>query len=146
MFTLDANIFVRTVHPSQPEYASCQGLLDELDARELPVIVPLIILPEVAGAVRRETGDVMRARLFSAALATNPHIQFIPIDGTLAREAQEIAADEAVRGMDALYVAVARRYSCTLVTLDDEPRKRAARIVPTMTPADALAALTVTPR
>lgn len=96
MYTLDANIFVRTIHPNQLEYANCQRLLDEFDARSTPIVVPLILLAEVAGAVRRETGDAMRARLFSDALATTPQIQWIPVDSQLAHRAMEIAADYAV--------------------------------------------------
>ncbi len=40
--------------------------------------------------------------------------------------------------MDAIYVAVAQRYGCTLVTLDGEARTRAARLVPALTPTEAL--------
>jgi predicted nucleic acid-binding protein len=56
------------------------------------------------------------------------HIQFVPIDATVTQDAAEIAADRALRGADAVYVAVARRYGCALVTLDREQRERAAPI------------------
>lgn len=46
--------------------------------------------------------------------------------------------DRALRGADAVYVAVARRAGCTLVTLDREQRERAAPVVRTLTPAEAL--------
>jgi predicted nucleic acid-binding protein len=59
----------------------------------------------------------------------------------LAQLSAEIAADYALRGADAVYVAVARRYNCTLVSLDREQRERAAALVQTRTPADALAEL-----
>ena len=69
------------------------------------------------------------------------HVQFIPLDDALIDTAAEIAADYALRGADATYVAVARRHSCTLVSLDREQRERAAAIVTTRTPAEALADL-----
>jgi hypothetical protein len=47
--------------------------------------------------------------------------------------------------MDAIYVAVARRYSCALVTLDDDPHRRAGAVVTVLTPADALAQISATP-
>jgi hypothetical protein len=46
-----------------------------------------------------------------------------------AQEAAELAADYALRGADAVYVAVARRHNYTLVSLDREQRERAAAIV-----------------
>jgi predicted nucleic acid-binding protein len=65
--------------------------------------------------------------------------QLIPLDDALIDMAAEIAADYALRGTDATYMAVARRHNCTLVSLDREQRERAAAIVITRTPAEALA-------
>jgi predicted nucleic acid-binding protein len=36
--------------------------------------------------------------------------------------APALATDLVLHGMDAIYVAMARRHGCSLVTLDDEPR------------------------
>ncbi|MFV9503782.1 MAG: PIN domain-containing protein [Oscillochloridaceae bacterium umkhey_bin13] len=69
-------------------------------------------------------------------------MEFVDLDRTLGHEAAEIAADRALKGSDAVYTAVARRYGSTLVTLDQEQAARAALIVPVMTPQEALAALT----
>lgn len=68
-------------------------------------------------------------------------IRLIPLDDTLAQEAAELAADRALRGADAVYVAVARRHGCALVSLDREQRERAAAVVRALTPAEALAEL-----
>ncbi|RRR72295.1 MAG: hypothetical protein EI684_10245 [Candidatus Viridilinea halotolerans] len=57
----------------------------------------------------------------------------------MAQEAAYLAADRAIRGADAVYVAVAQRYRCALVSLDREQRERAALLVPTLTPTEALA-------
>jgi predicted nucleic acid-binding protein len=69
------------------------------------------------------------------------HVQLIPLDDALIDTAAELAADYALRGADAVYVAVARRHNCTLVSLDREQCERAAAIVATRTPAQALADL-----
>lgn len=108
MYTLDANIFTRTLHSNQPEYALCDELT-RLSTEAISIITPLIVLAEVAAAVRRETGDAMRARLFVDVVRGLPTIQLIPLDAVLADEAADLAGDEALRGMDAIYVAVARR-------------------------------------
>jgi len=139
VFSIDANIFVRAIDNRDPEHPACHALLEALHARRIPVICPIILLPEVAGAVRRTWQDAMRGRLAAQLVGELPHLTLIGVDAILAREAADLAADHALRGMDALYVAVARRYSCAPVTLDDEPRRRAGSVVTALTPAEALA-------
>ena len=70
-----------------------------------------------------------------------PHVQLVTLDDALIDEAAEIAADRALKGADAVYVAVARRHRAILVTLDHEQRERAAALVAVMTPTAALSAL-----
>jgi predicted nucleic acid-binding protein len=43
-------------------------------------------------------------------------------------------------------VAVARRYGCMLVTLDDDPHRRVGAVVTVLTPADALTRIPGPPR
>jgi predicted nucleic acid-binding protein len=145
VFTVDANIFVRNVDNRDPEQPICHTLLETLHAQRLPVICPIILLPEVAGAVRRTWQDAMRGRLAAHLISELPHLTLIGVDADLAQEAADLAADLGLRGMDALYVTVARRYGCALVTLDDEPRRRAGLVVTVLTPADALAQIGAQP-
>jgi len=141
MWTLDASVYVRAADPNDPDQATCQALIDALDDQAAPIIVPRLLLAELAGALRRLTRDPIRARLAVDTLRSMPHIQLIPLDDALIDTAAEIAADYALRGADATYVAVARQYNCTLVSLDREQRERSAAIVTTGTPAEVLAEL-----
>jgi predicted nucleic acid-binding protein len=141
MWTLDTSVYVRASDPNDPNQATCQALIDALEDQSAPIIVPRLLLAEVAGALRRLTRDPIRARLAIDTLRSMPHIQLIPLDDALIDTATEIAADYALRGADAVYVAVARRHGCTLVSLDREQRDRARAIVTTRTPAEALADL-----
>jgi predicted nucleic acid-binding protein len=68
-----------------------------------------------------------------------PNVTFVPVDDGLADEAADIAADYALRGMDTIYVAVARRHGCAPLTLDTELRGRTSALLPVLTPAEALA-------
>lgn len=104
-------------------------------------MVPNLILAEIAGALSRSFRDPIRARLEVDLLRDLHTIRLIPLDDALAQEAAELAADRALRGADAVYVAVARRYGCALVSLDREQRERAASIVRVLTPDEALAEL-----
>ena len=83
----------------------------------------------------------MRGRMAVDVLQALPNLTLVSLDQALAHEAAEIAADRALRGADAIYVAVARQYGCILVTLDREQRERGAAVVTTQTPAEALADL-----
>lgn len=141
MYTLDANIFARDADPTDPLHTVCRDLLGELDQQQRPIIVPNLLLAEVAATISRMRRDPMRGRLAIQAIAAFEHVQLIPLDDTLAQEAAELAADRALRGADAVYVAVARRHNCTLVSLDREQRERAAPAVRALTPDEALAEL-----
>jgi predicted nucleic acid-binding protein len=142
MYTLDANIFIRDLDPYDPEHATCRRLLERLAQEAIAIVVPLLVLSEVAGTISRTRRDPVRARLAFDAIRTLPHIRLIPLDDSLAQEAADIAADYALRGADAIYVAVARRYNCTHVSLDREQRERPAALVIARTPSEMLANLT----
>lgn len=141
MYTLDANIFVRDANPHDSNHEICHELLERLHVARLPIFVPAILLAEVSGPLSRTFRDPIRARLYAEGLSALPNLSLIAIDGEIARVAAEIAADYALRGMDALYIAVAYRYGCTFVTLDEEPRRRAGSLIRILLPSEAIALL-----
>lgn len=141
MYTLDANSFVRDASLGDAEHEACHALMARLYQRGTTIVVPFLVLAEIAGALSRSFRDPIRARLEVGLLRDLRHIQFVPIDEELAQEAADLAADRALRGADAIYMAVARRHGCALVTLDREQRERAAPVVQTLTPTEAMAEL-----
>lgn len=141
MYTLDANIYARDIDPNDPNYDDCHALLERLKQGDQRVIVPTLLLAELAASISRVRRDPIRARVTVEALQALPFITFIDLDRALGQAAAEIAADRAVKGADAVYIAVAKIFGCTLVTLDQEQSKRAAPIVTVMTPQEALATL-----
>lgn len=141
MYTLDANIFARDADPADPLHPVCRELLAALDQKQINIVMPNLVLAEVAATISRTRRDPIRGRLTAQAIAAFEHVQLIPLDAALAQEAADLAADRALRGADAVYVAVARRHGCTLVSLDREQRERAALIVRALSPAEALAEL-----
>lgn len=126
---------------SDPEYATCHALLEALHTRALPLYEPWLILAEVGGPVARLLRDPMRGRIYADIVRSFPNTTFVDLDEGLAHEAAELAADYFLRGADAVYGAVARRYGCTLASLDDEHHQRLKAILPVLTPADALTTL-----
>ena len=138
-YTVDASIFLNGFNPYEPGYEESRRFLDGLREQAIPIIVPTLLLPEAAAAVSRGRDDAELARRFAAALNRLPHLVLVPLDETLASQAADIAAQNRLRGSDAVYVAVALRFGSTLVTLDREQGERIKRVLPSLSPAEALA-------
>ena len=77
------------------------------------------------------------------AAAALPHVTLVSLTAAVARLAADLAATHRLRGADAIYVAVARRYGTTIVSRDDEQRARGAAVVACQTPEEALEASAV---
>jgi len=138
-YTVDASVFLNAFNPYEAGHTESYRLLALMQERAVPIIVPTLLLPEVAGATTRGRKDADLAHRFADALSRLPHLVMVPLDATLARQAAVVAADHALRGSDAVYAAVALRFGSTLVTLDREQRDRVANLIPTRWPAEALA-------
>jgi predicted nucleic acid-binding protein len=135
-FTIDASVFLNAFNPAEAGSQVSRNLLDRLQKEGTPIIVPTLLLPEVAAAIGRGTGDSALAELFISALLKLGHLVWVPLDTQLARQAGVIAGKERLRGSDSVYVAVATRFGSVLVTLDSEQHQRASTVVPTLFPAD----------
>lgn len=127
--------------PAEPHQAESRALLDLLFARGLPIVVPILLPAELAGAIARTRGDSALAEEMARVVLALPAVRWIAVDDALARRAAELAARHRLRGADAVYAAVALSHSCDLVSLDREHLTRLATVVPTLTPADALTRL-----
>ena len=99
-------------------------------AKQLPQV------PLVVGANRYQAG-----RLAEETWGVDVHILD---DGfqhlAMARQAAQLASAHRLRGADAIYLAVARRYGTVLVSRDAEQRRRGSLVAPCHTPEEALAA------
>jgi predicted nucleic acid-binding protein len=139
VYTIDASVFLNAFNPYEVEHEESHRLLAQLQEQAAPVIVPTLLLPEVAAAVSRGREDEDLAREFAAALSRLPHLVLIPLDTALAQQAADVAAQYRLRGSDAVYVAVALRFGSTLITLDREQRERVTDALTARYPAEALA-------
>ena len=93
MYTLDASVFARDFDVRDPERATCRALLQQLTADALPIVVPVLLLAEIAGVISRERRDPIAARLAVEALKARPHIQFVTIEEQLAQSAAVVAVE-----------------------------------------------------
>ena len=119
-------------------YAESLQLLATIQERGDPVIVPTLLIAEMASAVARASDDSVGARQYANATAALPHVTLVALTPATARQAAELAATYRLRGADGVYLAVARRYGTTLVSRDDEQRTRGSAVAPCQTPEEAL--------
>lgn len=136
--TLDASVFLNAFNPSERGHVESGRLLRRLESEGTPIVVPTLLLPEVAAAVSRGREDPRLAREFAATLGRLPGLVLVPLDAPLARVAADVAAAHRVRGSDAVYAAVALRFGAILVTLDRQQRERLAGVLTTCAPADMI--------
>lgn len=127
---IDASVWIAAVDPGDPERESAERCLVTIAGTLTQVVVPAIARVEVACALRRRFGDPLWAQEMVSVLFGAPFIRESTVDPTLVQEAVMLGTDASLRGMDALYVAVAARESAVLVTLDRELLERGSGVTP----------------
>ena len=137
-YTVDASVFVNAFNPHEEGHAESLQILAAIQERGDPVIVPTLLVPEIASAVARASDDIVGAMQYANATAALSHVMIVPLTPALARLASELAATHRLRGADAVYLAVARRYGTTLVSRDEEQRTRGSAVTICQTPEGAL--------
>ena len=75
--------------------------------QRLLLVSPAILLPEVAGAIARRTGEQELAKMAVAALQRLPGLRMIAMDSVLSERAAYLAGTQKLRGTDAVYLAAA---------------------------------------
>jgi predicted nucleic acid-binding protein len=137
-YTVDASVFLNAFNPYEEGHEESYRLLTRLQESATPIIVPTLLLPEVAAAVSRGREEDNLAREFAATLSRLPHLVLVPLDTTLAQQAADVAARYRLRGSDAVYVAVALRFGSTLITLDHGQRERSVDALPAHQPTEIM--------
>ncbi len=137
-YTLDASVVLNAFNPAEAGHAISLQLQTILQTQAIPVVVPTLLLTEVAAMIGRVLSDAPRARAFAHHLSRLPYLEWIPLTHMFGLAAADLAAQHRLRGADAVYAAVALRSGTTLITLDHEHLIRLTGIVSTRTPADVL--------
>lgn len=140
-YTVDASVFLNAFNLGETGQEDSNRFLNHLQAQAIPIIVPTLLLPEVAAAISRGRQDANLAEAFANTLSRLPNLIFMPLDTLLAQQAAEVAAQHRLRGSDAVYAAVALRFGSHLVTLDREQRSRLEKVLTTGTPTETLKTL-----
>jgi predicted nucleic acid-binding protein len=131
---VDASVMVSHLVPHDAHHlASRAWLTNHVDDGGL-VIAPVLLLPEIAGAVARRTGAPGLAQRAIDAVLKLPGLRLLTMDEVLGRTAAGLAGRLRLRGADAIYIAAALSLRLPLVTWDTEQRERAARVIEVLIP------------
>lgn len=142
-FVVDASVLVARVSLAEAHHEEARAVLVMLADRRFAVHLPAIALPEVAAAISRGAGNARWAVQAVVDLLDLPGLQITAVDDRLGRIAAQIAAQNRIRGCDAIYVALAQALGVGLITLDREQRERTPATVTALTPEEALADLSL---
>ena len=97
--------------------------------QSVPIIVPVLLLPEISAALSRGQGKPELGLAFVQELRNFPNATFIDVDDSIATLAVEVASNHRLRGSDAVYAAVALRFGTELITLDKEQLDRLPKVL-----------------
>ena len=132
--TIDASVFVSAFTPTEPAHSASIAIMLVIRERSIPIIVPVLVLPEISAALSRGQGKPELGKAFVQELTGFPNTTFIDVDETIADLAVEIAANHRLRGSDAVSAAVALRFGTELITLDKEQLERLPEVLPVRKP------------
>jgi predicted nucleic acid-binding protein len=96
--------------------------------------LPLLILPEVAGAITRRSGRALLGDQAVATILANPAVTLVAVDRQLATLAAQHASLFPLKGADAVYTALAEQLGVALVTWDNEQLTRAGSRIQVLQP------------
>jgi predicted nucleic acid-binding protein len=102
MYTVHASVWVNGFGQREAGHATSRQLLQALRTRALPIIVPNLVLAEVAGAISRTRNDPVRAEAFATTLGRLPNVTVVALDVALGDQARVLAAQYGLRGTDAM--------------------------------------------
>ena len=139
MYVVDASVWVSRLVPTDVHHAPSRVWFQELVDRGRPTVAPALVLAEVSGAVARQTGRPQLGIRFASLLQRLPTSRLVPVDSELARIGADLAAQLRLKGVDAIYVALAGQLGIPLITWDREQRERGGSAASVLTPQEASA-------
>ncbi|HEX6270947.1 MAG TPA: type II toxin-antitoxin system VapC family toxin [Anaerolineales bacterium] len=127
--TIDASVFVSAFTPTEPAHQVSNAFMLSVREQNIPIIVPILVLPEISAALSRGQGKPKLGLAFVQEIRNFPNATFVDVNESIANLAVEIAADHRLRGSDAVYAAVALRFGTELITLDREQLARLPKVL-----------------
>jgi predicted nucleic acid-binding protein len=127
----DASVVLKWVLP-EPGRAAAVELLDAFEAGAIHLLSPPVLIDEVCSALakRHRRGLVTADQARAAFRFIEERVPAIPGDAALCSEALELSLAHHIGYWDALYLALAVRHRCDMVTADTRFHRAASRHYP----------------
>lgn len=135
MIVIDASVWVSYLLPQEPAHQFTKQWLAQYLVNGGTLAAPIILVPEVAGAVTRRTRFITEGQQAIDYLTNLSPLRLLMLNRSLGLAAAQVAVDLQLKGADACYVAVAQRLRVPLVSWDQEQLRRASQLIQAYTPA-----------
>ena len=132
--TVDASVFVNALSPDEDGSDASAEFMSRLKQEGVVLIQPTLFIPEVVASVARKQDSTDIALEVLHELRKFPKLTLVDLDDDFADFASEVAAENRLRGSDAVYAAVALRFGTELVTLDKEQLDRLPKVLSVRSP------------
>ncbi len=131
---VDASVWVGRLVPQDAHHEASRRWFEAFTARGGRLVAPVLLLPEIAGAISRRTGAPDLARQAVQQLQRMRSLRLVALDRRLGQAASQLAADLGLRGADATYVAIADQLKIPLLTWDNEHVEKAGKRITVQMP------------
>ena len=132
--TVDASVFVNALSPDEDGSDESAESISQLKREGVALIQPTLFILEVVASIARKQDSTEIALEILHDLRKIPKLTLVDLDDDFADFASQIAANNRLRGSDAVYAAVALRFGTELITLDREQLERLPKILPARLP------------
>jgi predicted nucleic acid-binding protein len=127
--TVDASVFINALSPDEDGSDKSAEFMSLLKREGVVLIQPTLFIPEVVASIARKQHSTDIAREILHELGKFPKLTLIDLDDDFADFASEVAANNRLRGSDAVYATVALRFGTELITLDKEQLDRLPKVL-----------------
>jgi predicted nucleic acid-binding protein len=134
---VDASVWVSRLVPQDTHHAASRRWFESFTAEGGRLVAPILLLPEIAGAISRRTGAPDLAHQAVQSLQRMRTLRLVALDRRLGQAASQLAADLGLRGADATYVAIADQLKIPLLTWDNEQVEKAGKRITVLMPDQA---------
>lgn len=130
VLVVDASVWVSAADASDPSSPESRTFLAAVATRRVPIALPTFARIEVACALARRLRDGAAARHLADTLIGSPLVREHALDADRVQAALVVGTQSFLRGVDAVYAALADQLGAPLVTWDDEMVQRAGAQTP----------------
>jgi predicted nucleic acid-binding protein len=127
---LDTNVFVASLVKEDKFHKDAVALIEALDSKKVQCHISRIIPVEVCAVISRRTGEkeASEAQEILEDWTKEGKIKCYDLNERRAKEAQKIAINAKIKGMDAIAVQLSYELGVPLKTYDEEIKKKVKEI------------------